>query len=249
MPFAFHYAARSDVGMVRSNNEDSGYAGPHLLAMADGMGGHAGGDVASSTVVAALVDLDGESLSGRDASQALLDRIREANREIGTAVDDDPRLDGMGTTLIAMLRAIAYGWKQEALARNAQEISELGRELHERLSVMAGHWAKVGKNLGDTPIDISRPAPSMAACMIPGPAPVTHIHPASARRAATRRAVSNSGSSGVVRAEPKMVTFGTSRYGANTRKASPISVTAATAIFRSTIDGPPSMRSADAWSS
>ncbi len=53
------------------------------------------------------------------------------------------------TTLIAMLRAIAYGWKQEALARNAQEISELGRELHERIAVMAGHWGKVGKNLGD----------------------------------------------------------------------------------------------------
>ena len=46
------------------------------------------------------------------------------------------------------LRAIAYGWKQEALARNAQEICELGRELHERISVMAGHWGKVGKNLG-----------------------------------------------------------------------------------------------------
>ncbi|HMM94377.1 PP2C family serine/threonine-protein phosphatase [Phycicoccus sp.] len=104
MPFAFHYAARSDVGMVRSNNEDSGYAGPHLLAMADGMGGHAGGDVASSTVVAALVELDGESLSGREASQALLDRIRAANHEIGSAVDENPRLDGMGTTLIAMLR-------------------------------------------------------------------------------------------------------------------------------------------------
>jgi protein phosphatase len=104
MPFAFHYAARSDVGMVRSNNEDSGYAGPHLLAMADGMGGHAGGDVASSTVVAALVGLDGESLSGRDASQALLDRIHAANAEIGDRVDEDPKLDGMGTTLIAMLR-------------------------------------------------------------------------------------------------------------------------------------------------
>jgi len=53
------------------------------------------------------------------------------------------------TTLIAMLRAIAYGWKQEALARNAQEISDLGRELHERISVMAAHWGKVGKNLGE----------------------------------------------------------------------------------------------------
>ena len=105
MPFAFHYAARSDVGMVRSNNEDSGYAGPHLLAMADGMGGHAGGDVASSTVIAALVDLDDEALGGRDLSQALLDRVLSANADLGDAVRADARLDGMGTTLIAILRA------------------------------------------------------------------------------------------------------------------------------------------------
>ncbi len=105
MPFAFHYAARSDVGMVRSNNEDSGYAGPHLLAMADGMGGHAGGDVASSTVIGTLVRLDGEALGGRDVSHALLDRIHAANTEIGDRVHADPRLDGMGTTLIALLRA------------------------------------------------------------------------------------------------------------------------------------------------
>jgi protein phosphatase len=104
MTFAFHYAARSDVGMVRSNNEDSAYAGPHLLAMADGMGGHAGGDVASSTVIAALVDLDGEALGGRDVSQALLDRILAANAELGEHVRAEPRLDGMGTTLIALLR-------------------------------------------------------------------------------------------------------------------------------------------------
>jgi len=53
------------------------------------------------------------------------------------------------TTMITLLRAVAYGWKQEALARNAQEISELGRQLHDRIAVMAAHWAKVGKNLGE----------------------------------------------------------------------------------------------------
>jgi len=104
MPFAFHYAALSDVGMVRSNNQDSGYAGPHLLAMADGMGGHAGGDIASSTVVAALVDLDGESFGGSEAGSALLERIASANAELGDRATAEPSLAGMGTTLIAILR-------------------------------------------------------------------------------------------------------------------------------------------------
>ncbi|CCH80522.1 PP2C-family Ser/Thr phosphatase [Nostocoides japonicum T1-X7] len=104
MPIAFDYAARSHVGMVRGNNQDSAYAGPHLLAMADGMGGHAGGDVASSIVIGALVDLDDDALSSADAGPALLRRIREANAEISERIEEDPRLDGMGTTLIAILR-------------------------------------------------------------------------------------------------------------------------------------------------
>lgn len=53
------------------------------------------------------------------------------------------------TTLIALLRAAAYGWQQEALAENAQKISQLGKDLYERLGTLADHWAGVGKNLAD----------------------------------------------------------------------------------------------------
>ncbi len=105
MPIGFRYAARSHVGMVRSNNQDSGYAGPHLLAMADGMGGHAGGDIASSVVVGHLVGLDGESVSATDAATALQRRLKAANEELADRIREEPELDGMGTTLIAILRA------------------------------------------------------------------------------------------------------------------------------------------------
>lgn len=53
------------------------------------------------------------------------------------------------TTLIALLRAVSYGWKQEALTENAQKISSLGRELYERIATLADHWAGVGKNLNE----------------------------------------------------------------------------------------------------
>ncbi len=53
------------------------------------------------------------------------------------------------TTLIALLRAVAYGWTQQALTENAERISALGRELYERIAVLGDHWASVGKNLND----------------------------------------------------------------------------------------------------
>jgi len=102
---ALRYAARSDVGLVRTKNEDSGYAGPHLLVVADGMGGHAGGDVASSLAVGVLADLDGEALGSTEAQTRLGERLRRTNTALQDRVKDQPELAGMGTTVTALVRA------------------------------------------------------------------------------------------------------------------------------------------------
>ena len=105
MAIALRYAARTDLGLgPKSRNEDSGYAGPHLLVLADGMGGHAAGDVASSLIVGQLAPLDGESIGAEQALPALEKSVREANSSLRRAMDDDPKLRGMGSTTIAMLR-------------------------------------------------------------------------------------------------------------------------------------------------
>lgn len=103
MAIALRYAARSDVGLVRSNNQDSAYAGPHLLVVADGMGGHAGGDVASSLAIGELAPLDGES-HGSDALDHLSEAVHAAHRELLDRVEEEPALAGMGTTITALLR-------------------------------------------------------------------------------------------------------------------------------------------------
>ncbi|WP_435201567.1 Stp1/IreP family PP2C-type Ser/Thr phosphatase [Janibacter sp. GS2] len=105
MALTFHYAARSDVGLVRKDNQDSGYAGPHLLVVADGMGGHAGGDIASATVITELVEIDHDSLTAAEASAQLSRAITSANEEIARIYSDNRELEGMGTTVTAIMRA------------------------------------------------------------------------------------------------------------------------------------------------
>ena len=104
MTLVLRYAARSDRGLVRSNNEDSVYAGARLLALADGMGGHAAGEVASQLMIAALAHLDDDE-PGDDLLGKLAAATREGNASIADQVEEEPDLDGMGTTLTAILFA------------------------------------------------------------------------------------------------------------------------------------------------
>lgn len=104
MSLVLRYAARSDRGLVRANNEDSVYAGARLLALADGMGGHAAGEVASQLVIAALAHLDDDEPGGDLLSQ-LNTAVHEGNSAIAAHVEADPDLEGMGTTLTAILFA------------------------------------------------------------------------------------------------------------------------------------------------
>lgn len=105
MPIALRYALRSDVGLVRSNNQDSGFAGPNLLVVADGMGGHAGGDVASSIAVATFAPLNDDSFGADDAVAELERAVDEAQQALVARSTAEPELSGMGTTVTALLRA------------------------------------------------------------------------------------------------------------------------------------------------
>lgn len=103
-PLIMRYAARSDVGRIRSKNDDSAYAGRHLAVVADGMGGHAGGDVASAATVLDMIHLDRADYEG-DAGTILADEIQTANSLLSELVHINPKLAGMGTTVTALLLA------------------------------------------------------------------------------------------------------------------------------------------------
>lgn len=102
MSLSLRFAAGSHKGMIREGNEDSGYAGPRLLAIADGMGGAAAGEVASSEAISTIVALD-DDVPGSDVLTSLGTYVQRANDQLRSLVEEDPQLEGMGTTLTALL--------------------------------------------------------------------------------------------------------------------------------------------------
>lgn len=104
MTIQLRFAAASDVGLVRKNNQDSGYASQTLFAVADGMGGAAAGDLASTVAIAHLAAADGDF-----APDELLPRLRNAlntaHAELTVRTEENPQLSGMGTTCVAFMRS------------------------------------------------------------------------------------------------------------------------------------------------
>ena len=135
MTLAVRSVAQSHVGLVRAGNEDSGYAGPRLLVVADGMGGHAAGEVASAVTVEALAGLDGPGPAPHDLDTdvALTEAITRANHRIRELVDADPGRSGMGTTVTAMLWtgdgfALAHIGDSRAYLLRDSELTQLTRD-------------------------------------------------------------------------------------------------------------------------
>ena len=104
MPRTGKSTALSHVGKVRANNQDSAYAGKHLFVVADGMGGHAGGDVASAIAIKRIAEADRAYSTAEEAEFALQSALLAANTLIAETVFDHAELTGMGTTVSGLIR-------------------------------------------------------------------------------------------------------------------------------------------------
>jgi len=123
---SFRAAGRSDVGLVRNNNEDSGFIGKHFLLVADGMGGHAAGELASSTAVAIVAQVDNNKEKLEDLESKLIEIPKVITKELKNAINKDSSRAGMGTTLTAavvqenQLKISHVGDSRAYLVRNKQ---------------------------------------------------------------------------------------------------------------------------------
>jgi serine/threonine protein phosphatase PrpC len=131
--FRLQYAAISDVGRVRKDNQDSGYAGPWLLTVCDGVGGAARGDLASSTAVGQLRRLDeppGDDHDEEHRLELVAGALHRASDKIGDLVDEEPALSGTSTTATVALfdgqrLAMGHVGDSRAYLYRGHEISQL----------------------------------------------------------------------------------------------------------------------------
>ncbi|HNV11849.1 MAG TPA: protein phosphatase, partial [Propionibacteriaceae bacterium] len=98
MAFSLAFRGHSEIGLVRKNNQDSAYASPTMLVVADGMGGAAAGDLASAVAITEIRASDGH-FEGEGMLEALAGAVNRANDRIADLVDADPDLEGTGTTV------------------------------------------------------------------------------------------------------------------------------------------------------
>jgi serine/threonine protein phosphatase PrpC len=130
----FRVGARTDVGRVREGNEDSYMVHEPLFAVADGMGGHQGGEVASNLALAAMETIAEEPVPDGDTAPRLAEVVREANRVVLQRAGSDPALSGMGTTLTAVLAGsggrihVAHVGDSRAYLLRGGEMSQLTRD-------------------------------------------------------------------------------------------------------------------------
>ncbi|MEY4648189.1 MAG: hypothetical protein RL009_605 [Actinomycetota bacterium] len=103
MPLKLVTYAVSDIGRVRSSNQDGGYTGYQLHFVADGMGGHAGGDIASAMAAQQIAQIDNLYATPEDAGAVLLSAILEANEKLVATVREHATFAGMGTTFSGLM--------------------------------------------------------------------------------------------------------------------------------------------------
>lgn len=101
MALSWRFSAVTDIGRTRKKNDDSGYAGPHLIMVADGMGGAPAGDLASAVAVQTMLRLDAPP--HEDMLEALAGALLRANDRLAELIEEDPSVAGMGTTVTAAL--------------------------------------------------------------------------------------------------------------------------------------------------
>lgn len=130
MSLILRAAVVSDRGLARENNEDAAHAGSWLVAVADGIGGLPGGEVASEIAIQVLAELDVGDGVGPDSLRHAID---EANRRIRDTIDANPQFSGMGTTATALLLAgnrltLAHVGDSRAYLWRDGRLSQLSRD-------------------------------------------------------------------------------------------------------------------------